>query len=338
MNQLTMEQAAAFAAMPLDALRREYPNHIMHVLNGPEDVLSPHELHPVFYGSYDWHSAVHGFWLLARCARLYPDLPSQDAIATLFDEHFTVAGMAVETTYFQTPNRESFERPYGFGWLLALAHELDRWQHPRARTWLTVLQPLVTEIRARLLKYLSILPYPIRSGAHYNTAFALALAFDYARHYDDHELATAITDTANVFYGADQNYPAHIEPGGDEFLSPALTGALLMSKTLDAAAFDSWFNKYLPDLSALPNLMQAARLSDRTDPKVAHLDGLNLSRVWCLRQIAQKLPAQHAVHAQLTAAIAHHLNASLPHVVGSHYSGSHWLASFAMLALENSDD
>src|SRR5450830_579573 len=333
--QLNIELAAAYTEMPLTYLRQEYPNHIMHVLNNADDVLSPRALHPVFYGCYDWHSAVHGYWLLLRCARLYPALPEQAQIAAIFDEHFTPQLMRQETAYFEVSGRAPFERPYGFGWLLALAQELALAPHPHAPQWLAAMQPLIAEIRSRLLDYLSKLTYPIRVGTHYNTAFALALSLDYARAADDTELEDVITQAAQRYYDKDTDYPAHYEPGGDEYLSATLTEALLMSKVLDDTAFQTWFELFLPQLDQVQQLMQPAEVSDRTDPKIAHLDGLNLSRAWCMKQITRKLAPQHRLHQPLEAAVQRHLAASLAHVVGSHYSGGHWLATFALLALED---
>ncbi|MFZ1181485.1 MAG: DUF2891 domain-containing protein [Herbaspirillum sp.] len=332
--QLDIALATAYTEMPLTYLRREYPNHIMHVLNDAGDVLSPRALHPVFYGCYDWHSAVHGYWLLLRCARLYPSLPTYGKITAIFDEHFTPALMQQETAYFQASGRASFERPYGFGWILGLAQELAASAHPRATAWHTAMQTLTIEIRRRLLDYLGKLTYPIRVGTHYNTAFALALALDYARAADDAELENAITQAAQRYYGKDADYPAHYEPGGDEYISAALTEALLMGKVLDASAFQHWFDQFLPQIGRIGQLMQPAQVSDRTDPNIAHLDGLNLSRAWCMKHIARCLPATHPAQAALTAAVERHLNTSIGYVIGSHYSGSHWLASFALLALE----
>ncbi|EJM97298.1 DUF2891 domain-containing protein [Herbaspirillum sp. YR522] len=333
--QLDIEQAEAFARMPLAYLRHEYPNHIMHLLNDEQDVRSPRALHPVFYGCYDWHSAVHGYWLLLRCLRLYPDLPAGADIGAIFDEHFTPELMERETDYFRAPNRGPFERPYGFGWILALDQELAQSAHPRAAQWRAAMQPLSVEIRRRLLDYLSKLGYPIRVGTHYNTAFALALSLDYARHVQDGELETAIVGAAQRFYRNDTDYPAHYEPGGDEYISGALTEALLMSKALPEGAFPVWFDRYLPRIAEVSQLMQPATVSDRTDPKIAHLDGLNLSRAWCMKHILQHLPADHGARQAIGQAIERHILASIDHVVGSHYSGGHWLASFALLALEN---
>lgn len=330
--ELTQHQADAFARMPLTYLRQEYPNHIMHLLNDEGDVLSPRAMHPIFYGCFDWHSAVHGYWLLLRCVRLYPELPCRDEIVALFDEHITEENVAQELVYFNAPFRASFERPYGYGWLLALAHELKLSSLPLAQRWHQVLEPLTQDIRNRLMDYLSKLTYPIRVGTHYNTAFALALGLDYARALTDRPLEQAILDAATRFYQADTDYPAHYEPGGDEYISGALTEALLMSKVADN--FPTWFDRFLPDAKSVSALMNPAEVSDRTDPKIAHLDGLNLSRAWCMKHIAKALPENHPAQEPLREAVDRHLAASVPHVVGSHYSGGHWLASFALLALE----
>ncbi|MGS2873068.1 DUF2891 domain-containing protein [Enterobacter huaxiensis] len=330
--KLTQHQADAFARMPLTYLRQEYPNHIMHLLNDDGDVLPPRELHPIFYGCFDWHSAVHGYWLLLRCVRLYPELSCRDEIVSLFNEHITHEKVAQELAYFNAPFRASFERPYGYGWLLALAQELKQSTLPQAESWYQTLQPLTLDIRSRLVDYLSKLTYPIRVGTHYNTAFALALGLDYAREVKDSALEQAILDASTRFYLADTRYPAHYEPGGDEYISGALTEALLMNKVADN--FPAWFDDFLPDVGTVAALMNPAEVSDRTDPKIAHLDGLNLSRAWCMKHIAKALPENHAAQQALSQAVEKHLAASVEHVVGSHYSGGHWLASFALLALE----
>ena len=334
---LTLDQVSAFVRLPLRSLRHEYPNHIMHVLNGPQDVLSPRTLHPVFYGCYDWHSAVHGYWLLARCARLYPMLTQQDDIATLFDEHFTAVNMQQELVYFQAPGRVSFERPYGWAWIMALAQELETWQHPRSKAWLASMEPLVAEIRKRVFSYFSKLSYAIRVGTHYNSAFALKLILDFARHRGDSELDSAVVSAACRYFMGDSNYPAHYEPGGDEFLSAALTEALLMADVLDADVFVDWFAQYLPKLADIDRLMTPADVSDHSDPKIAHLNGLNLSRAWCMKKIARHLPESAPVTATLIAAARRHIDAGLPNVVSGDYAGEHWLATFAMLALETTN-
>ncbi|AEK64007.1 DUF2891 domain-containing protein [Collimonas fungivorans] len=331
---LTLDQVSAFVRLPLRSLRHEYPNHIMHVLNDAQDAQTPRALHPVFYGCYDWHSAVHGYWLLARCARLYPALPQQDEIAQMFDDHFTAANMQQELAYFQTPGRVSFERPYGWAWIMALAQELETWQHPKAKAWLAMMEPLVAEIRSRVFGYFAKLGYAIRVGTHYNSAFALKLILDFARHRNDAELDSAIVTASCRYFMGDSNYSAHYEPGGDEFLSAALTEALLMADVLEADVFVDWFAQYLPKLADIDRLMNPAEVSDHSDPKIAHLNGLNLSRAWCMKRIARRLPENDPAAATLTAAARRHIEAGLPHVVSGEYAGEHWLATFAMLAME----
>lgn len=331
---LTLDQVSAFVRLPLRSLRHEYPNHIMHVLNDAQDAQTPRALHPVFYGCYDWHSAVHGYWLLARCARLYPALPQQDEIAQMFDDHFTAANMQQELAYFQTPGRVSFERPYGWAWIMALAQELETWQHPKAKDWLAMMEPLVAEIRSRVFSYFAKLGYAIRVGTHYNSAFALKLILDFARHRNDAELDSAIVTASCRYFMGDSNYSAHYEPGGDEFLSAALTEALLMADVLEADVFVDWFAQYLPKLADIDRLMNPAEVSDHSDPKIAHLNGLNLSRAWCMKRIARRLPENDPAAATLTAAARRHIEAGLPHVVSGEYAGEHWLATFAMLAME----
>lgn len=339
--QLTASHAAALAAMPLKFLRQQYPNHIMHLLNSDADVRSPRELHPVFYGCYDWHSAVHGYWLLLRILRLYPDLSCRQAISELFDEHFTADNILAETEYFRAPSRAAFERPYGYGWLLALAHELAVSTCHRAVYWRACLQPLILEIHTRLVGYLEKLSYPIRVGTHANSAFAMLLAWDYATAIQDRSLQQAIHSAAMRFYLSDTSYPWHYEPAGDDFLSGALIEALLMSRLLDTSVpqhhspteFSHWFDSFLPDFQQNTVFTTPAQITDRTDPKIAHLDGLNLSRAWCMKQLARTLPENHPATAQLFSAAQHHLQASASYVTDSHYNGGHWLATFALLAL-----
>jgi len=324
---LTAARAARFAALPLRNLGHEYPNHLMHLLNDASDIRGPRALHPVFWGSYDWHSAVHGFWLLARCLRRQPALAEAGAIAALFDAHLTAANGAAEAAYFAAPGRAGYERPYGWGWLLALAAELDRLPHPRAAAWRDALRPLERLIAGRIAPYLATLTYPVRVGTHYNTAFALVLALDYARACGDAALAAAIAAYARRVFLPDTAYPAHYEPNGDDFLSGALTEALLLARVLPAADFAGWYAGFLPALPFTP-----AVVADRGDAKGVHLDGLNLSRAWCLRGIAAALPA--AARPALLALADTHEAASLPFLESGEYGGEHWLATFAALAAD----
>ncbi|QOZ84570.1 MULTISPECIES: DUF2891 domain-containing protein [Chromobacterium] len=331
------QQASALAALPLAGLVREYPNFLSHLLNGPDDARTPRSLHPVFYGCYDWHSAVHGFWLLARLARRFPRLPEQADIAALFASHFSPQAFQAEADYFAAPGRTSYERPYGWAWLLALAQELEAWEAPQSGQWREAMRPLLTLIRQRWLTFLPLQDYPIRSGGHANTAFALLLSLDYARAADDAELAQALEAAARRYFLSDADYPARLEPNGDDFLSPCLCQALLLSRLLLAEPFRDWLRAFLPDLPRNAVLLSPVKVSNGSDPKIGHLIGLNLSRAWCLRQLTAALPADDAWGALLGQSARAHLDAGLPHVVSGHYTGEHWLGTFALLALDEGE-
>ena len=335
MMELTQSLTEAFARMPLAYLRQEYPSQLVHLMLDDGDALPPRKLHPVFYGCYDWHSAVHGYWLLLRCLSIYPELSCRDDIVTLFNAYFTEENIAQERAYFTAPSRTAFERPYGYGWLLSLSLALKQSALPQASQWYRILEPLTHMLRDRFIDYFTRLTYAIRVDTHTNSAFALMAGLDYARAMDDSELERVIVDTAKRFYGRDVGYPAHYEPGGDEYLSGALTEAMLMSKI--SPDFTRWFDRFLPDVSNLSTLLRPAEVSDRTDPAITHLDGLNLSRAWCFKHIAAALPGDHPAITLFQDAAVRHVSVSLPHVVGSHYSGGHWLASFAFLALEQNE-
>ena len=322
---LTREQASKFANLALAHVRREFPYKPDHVLAGPEDALRPSALHPIFHGSYDWHSCVHGYWLLLRLRREYPDLPEAAAIAALADEMLVPDKVAGELAYLARPTSAGFERPYGWGWLLKLHAEAVRHEAP----WAAALEPLARAFAARFHAYLPKLTYPIRVGTHFNTSFALILADDWAATHDP-ALGRLIADWARDRFGGDRDCPAW-EPGGDEFLSSALTEARLMQRVL-GDGFAPWLAGFLPRIAQRQpaSLFTPAVVSDRSDGKIVHLDGVNLSRAWCWRSIAAALDAD-ARAAALDAA-DRHLAASLPHVAGD-YMGEHWLATFALLAL-----
>jgi hypothetical protein len=326
-HRLTLETADRFAGIALGHVTREYPHKLDHVMEGPEDVLGPRSLHPLFFGSFDWHSCVHGYWLLMRTLRLYPHLAAGGRIRALLDEMITPVNLAGELDYLDRAYTGGFERPYGWAWLLMLHAEAQR--HEAA--WGDNLAPLAEAFAVRLKTYLPKLTYPIRTGTHYNSAFAMILALRWAD-ANDTALAGLIRARAADYYGGDRNCPAW-EPGGDDFLSPALTEALLMRRALPERAFAPWFAAFLPELAAgLPaSLFAPAFVSDRSDGKIAHLDGVNLSRAWCWRGLADALEPEPAALARDTADA--HLDASLPHVAGD-YMGEHWLATFALLALE----
>ena len=305
---MTEEQAAAFAAVALANVQREYPRHVSHLLTRPGEDLNPRKLHPAFYGSYDWHSAVHMHWLLARVQRLYPDA----RIARLLDQHLAPSAIHAELAYLHAS--PTFERPYGWAWLLALQAELLRLGEHR---WSDAVRPLAEELAGRLANFVTGAPYPIRAGSHGNTAFACLLGLDYARTAEDSDLKRAIEDAARRWYGDDCNAPLAYEPSLDDFLSPALVEAALMKEVL-GAQYAAWSRRFF---SASPETLEPPVVADRADAKQAHLDGLALSRAWCLKKLGYAEAAER------------HLRAGMPHAVGGHYVGEHWLASFAALAL-----
>jgi len=330
-HRLTLEIAARYARIALGHVEREYPNKLDHVLNGPADVQGPRVLHPVFYGSFDWHSCVHGHWLLARLLRRFPEGPAADEIRALLDRQLTEENVGAELAYLQRPLGAGFERPYGAAWLLMLQAELEG--STSAGRWAAVLQPLAEAFAVRLRTYLPKLTYPIRAGTHANSAFALSLALEYALHSDE-ELAVLITARAKDWFRGDADCQAW-EPSGDDFLSSALMEAELMRRVLPPAEFSDWFSAFLPRLGGREpaTLFRPAVVSDPTDGKLAHLDGVNLSRAWNMRGLASALGEADPRRPVLEDAAEAHLSASLRAVEGD-YMGEHWLASFALLALE----
>jgi hypothetical protein len=318
--------ARRFAAIALGHVTREYPHKLDHVLLGDEDLQPPRALHPIFFGSFDWHSCVHGWWTLLSLRRLYPASDEAAAIAALADTSFTPAKVAAERAYLDRAQSAGFERPYGWAWLLYLHLEASRHDD---RSWATALAPLARAFAERLAAYLAKLTYPIRVGTHFNTAFALILALEWADRFDA-ALAATIRQWAVDRFAGDRDCQAW-EPGGDEFLSPALIEALCMARVLGVADFQRWWRDFLPRLAAgePATLFTPATVSDRSDGKIAHLDGLNFSRAWCWQAIAPALDP--AAAAQARAAARRHFDAALPHVAGD-YAGEHWLASFALLA------
>jgi hypothetical protein len=328
-HRLDAAVASRFASAALGHVAREYPNKLDHVLAGPGDVQGPRALHPIFFGSFDWHSCVHGWWTLFTLLRLHPDLPEAGRIRALADELFTPAKVAAETAYLARPESRGFERPYGWAWLLMLAAELERHGDRRAE----VLRPLTLAFARRFTDFLPLADYPVRVGTHYNTAFALRLALDYAEGADDTALAALCRERALRWHAGDRDCQAW-EPSQDEFLSPALMEAGLMRRVMTPGEFAAWFDAFLPRLDRREpaTLFQPVGVSDRSDGKIAHLDGLNLSRAWCWREIATALPVDDPRRALALGAAEAHLDAALPHATGD-YMGEHWLASFALLAL-----
>ncbi|MEZ2353240.1 DUF2891 domain-containing protein [Caballeronia sp. RCC_10] len=326
--------ASKFAQVALGHLTREYPNKLDHVLASAADAQSPRALHPIFYGSFDWHSCVHGYWLIARLYDRFPDLPEAARIRAVIDEHFTAANVAAEVAYLQRPASRGFERPYGWAWLLALAGQLRSMKSDDGARWARTLQPLADAFVERFKDFLPKSTYPLRVGTHFNMAFALTLSLGYARIAGDADFARLLEATAMRWFANDVACQAW-EPAGDEFLSPSLMEAVLMRHVLPAERFAGWFDAFLPNLDRREpaTLFVPATVTDRSDGKLAHLDGLNLSRAWCQRTIARALPAGDARIAVLEAAAEAHLASGIAHVAGD-YMGEHWLATFALLALE----
>ena len=332
---LTQTEASHFARLALKCVRKEFPNKLDHVNNDADDVRSPRAMHPAFYGCFDWHSTVHGHWMLAHLLRLFPGMPESRDIRNALDANLSAKNIAGEVAYLKQANRASFERTYGWAWLLKLAEELHGWNDEDGARWSKNLQPLAD---AFVEKYLAFMPkqnYPIRTGVHPNTAFGLAFALDYARAVGDRKLESLIIERSRAYFGRDVNYPAAWEPGGEDFFSPALMEADLMRRVMSRTEFARWFHRFLPGISRnQPRaLLDPAIVTDRTDPKLVHLDGLNLSRAWCMRSIATALPPSDSARRTLATAARLHANDALSHVASGDYSGEHWLASFAVYLL-----
>jgi hypothetical protein len=315
MGALNAEAASQMARIALGHVAREYPHKLDHVLLGDEDARTPRDLHPIFFGSFDWHSCVHGWWSLLTLRRLFPRIPEAAEIEQLASTSLTPDKIEAERAYLDRPLSAGFERPYGWAWLLQLHLEATR--HDK---WGAELEPLARAFASRFRRYLRILTYPIRAGTHFNTAFALILALEWAEQFDS-DLAESMKARASDWFSDDKDAQAW-EPSGDDFLSPTLTEALLMKRALAEEEFESWFAGFLPRLEEKrpATLFTPATVSDRSDGKIAHLDGLNLSRAWCWRELGHPQFADN------------HLQAALPHLSGD-YMGEHWLQSFALLAL-----
>lgn len=336
---LSADAAARFAALALKCLHQEYPNHISHTLNSAADARAPHELTPAFYGCLDWHSDVHGHWLLVRLIRLFPDGPFATEARTELSRSFTPENIAGEVAYLRGSGRASFERPYGLAWLLQLAAELHGWDDGYARLWSAGLAPLETEAVARLESWLPKLHYPIRIGEHDQTAFSFGLIWDWAVLTGDAHMRALLSDAAQRFYLHDRDCPLAYEPSGEDFLSPCLAEADFMRRVLAPPDFARWLSGFLPQIphsrsgklsAASARWLTPGVVTDRADPKLAHIDGLNLSRAWMLEGIAHGLPPQDRRIAALLATAAEHANAALPAVTGEHYEGGHWLGTYAV--------
>jgi hypothetical protein len=324
--------AARFAQLALVCLHKEYPNKISHVMEGAADARQPHELTPAFYGCFDWHSNVHGHWLLVRLVRLFPNAPFAAEARKEVARSLTLANISGEVAYLAGPGRASFERPYGLAWVLQLTAEARSWNDPQAREWAANLAPLEIEAARRIKSWLPNLHYPIRIGEHDQTAFSFGLIWDWAKVSGDTEMRTLLTDAARRFYLADKQCPLNYEPSGQDFLSPCLAEADFMRRVLGAREFGPWLKAFLPGIptKAQGQWLAPGVVTDRSDPKLAHIDGLNLSRAWMLEGIAHGLARNDPRIPALLAAAELHRAAALPAVTGEHYEGGHWLGTFAV--------
>lgn len=330
-DRLDAAAVERFATLALECLHQEYPNKIAHVLSSDDDAKPPRELTPVFYGCFDWHSAVHGHWLLVRLCRTHPQAPFVDEARTALGESFVPAKVTAEVEYLTGAGRKTFERPYGLAWLLQLCAELHEWDDPQAREWAAALEPLERLAADRFKAWLPKLSHPIRTGEHGQTAFAMGLVFDWARSRGDREMAALLTQRARDYYLNDRGARLAFEPSGQDFLSPLLAEADLMRRVLSPAEFAAWLGRFLPELSldGSTDWLQPAVVTDKTDGKLVHLDGLNLSRAWMLEGIATGLPPGDPRLPGLRAAAREHRQAGLDAIAGQHYEGGHWLGSFA---------
>lgn len=324
---LTTSHARTLAGLALTGVVREFPHKPDHILNSAADALTPRQLHPAFYGCYDWHSSVHSHWLLVRLLGVAPGLPETKEIRELLARHLTAANLKSELAYAMQPGRASFERPYGWAWFFKLTEAALSVNDMRSES--AALRPLAECFAERLIDWLPRQRYPIRTGVHSNTAFALAFALDYARATSHDVLESATREAALRFYKKDRNAPVSWEPSGNDFFSPTLMEADLMRRVLDARAFGDWFSALIPDLARSP-LLAPAQVTDRADAQGVHLDGLNLSRAWCFKGIAAALPAHKTL---LNEAAERHLDAALQHVDSGDFLGEHWLGTFALYAL-----
>jgi len=328
-----LDPAAAqrFATLALTCVHKEYPNKIAHVLSGDADVQPPRSLTPAFYGCYDWHSAVHAHWLLARIARRFPGSETANAARAALAVSLTPENIGPEVDYMRGQGRTSFERPYGLAWLLALAAELRSWNDPQARTWVAALSPLEAEAAARIASWLPKLHYPIRIGEHSQTAFAFGLIHDWARIAGNSSMLALLESRGRDYYLGDRDCPLAYEPSGEDFLSPCLAEADFVRRILPATEYAAWLTGFLPRIprTASADWLAPGVVTERSDPKLAHIDGLNLSRAWMLEGIAAGLPKGDRRLAALAAAAMAHAAAALPAVTGEHYEGGHWLGTFA---------
>ena len=330
--KFTLAEANKLIELPLHCVTTEYPNKLNQVIGGDEDLKSPQDLHPVFYGCFDWHSAVHGYWSMVTLLKQFPELEKRDEVKSILQKHLTKENINTEVAYFEAKINNGFERTYGWAWLLKLAEVLHTWDDPIAKELEQNLKPLTDVIVKKYIDFLPKLVYPIRVGEHPNTAFGLSFAFDYAKIVGDQKLIDLISKRAKNFYLKDENCPITWEPSGYDFLSPCFEEADLMRRILTNHEFLNWMNRFLPQLKNTNYNLEVGKVGDRTDGKLVHLDGVNFSRAWCLYGIANQFPDEYS---HLTNIANKHIAYSYPNLIGDTYEGGHWLGSFAIYALQN---
>jgi hypothetical protein len=330
--ELTAEQVAEFAKLAIKNIHTEFPNKPSNVMAGPESVQSPQEMHPAFFGCFDWHSSVHGHWMLVRLLKQYPDHPINSLVREKLAANLTPEKLLAEADYFRLEHNKSFERMYGWAWYFRLAEELQTFNDEQARQWRKNLLPLEELLVERVKNYLPKLTFPIRTGVHPDTGFALAQILDYARTMGNKELEELVVQRSRDYYLADVEYPTRYEPSGQDFFSSCLNEADLMRRVLPAEEFSKWFDRYLPALAHGDggNLLIPVEVSDVTDGKIVHLAGLDLSRGWCMEGIARSLPDGDKRRELLEAAAAQHAAMGYKYIFSGHYEGEHWLATFAV--------
>ncbi len=336
-RSMTLGQAEGFVKLALAGIDREFPNKTGHVTTGPEDLKTPSAMHPVFYGHFDWHSSVHGHWMLVRLLKRFPEAGFAAEVRAVLKKRLTADGLKAETAYFQQKENQGFERMYGWAWALRLATELHGWDDPDGRIWAANFKPLEQELTSLAKAYLPKLDWPVRCGFHPESSFALAQMLDYARATGDRGFESLLKEKARSFYLGDRGYPTAYEPSGNDFFSPGLNVADLMRRVLSADDFSTWLTHYLPGLKAgeAGNLLTPVRVSDATDGQLVHLAGLNLSRAWTMKGIASVLKEEDPRKKVLLDSAARHTTAGLLLVSSGHYEGDHWLASFAVYLLDD---
>ena len=328
--EFNLSDAEQLAELPLQCITQEFPNKLGQVLASEDDLLRPKDLRPAFYGCFDWHSAVHSQWSLVKLLKQFPNLKQGDSIRSALSQRLTAENIQTEIDFFQTEHNQNFERTYGWAWLLTLAKELKTWEDPQAKVWLDNLMPLVEVLEVKMMEFLPKLVYPIRVGEHPNTAFALSMTLDYAKVFQKQDLEALIIQRSKDFYMQDQNCPIDWEPSGYDFLSPCLEEASLMAKVLPEEEFQLWINDFMPSLFSKYFSLEVAEVSDRSDGKLVHLDGLNFSRAWNLYELAERYEAFY----HLKTIGDQHFVKAYPNLFGDSYEGAHWLGTFALYALE----